>query len=283
MSIAFSIIIPVGPGRNAVVALESLRAAGLEAGDEVLVIGDGHRPVVPETHGSLPLRVEKVEPGSGANAARNHGAVIAENDIFCFLDDDDAYAGSALSVLKRRIQEQPESRAWSLGWRFRSGRSNRSSRARPDSMDESHLRKRNRVGGCSSMVLRRDAFEQAGGFDREMPALQDWDLWWRVAQAGPIRVLHDIEVCYEDRHADRISRNAERRIAGFERLLEKYGADWTPAELAFHQSRLAATRFAAGSGPWTQILQWRAPLASLYFIWQAVKNRQAGGPVIDVS
>lgn len=275
MSIAFSIIIPVGPGRAARAALSSLRAAGLEAGDEVILIGDGHEPSVPKDYASFPLKVGCLPPGAGANAVRNEGARMAVNDVFCFLDDDDAYEAGALSVLRQKVRDTTKPHAWSLGWRFRSGRSSRS-HARPDRLTEVNLRKRNLAGGCSSMVLTRKAFEDAGGFDPAMLAMQDWDLWLRVAQHGAIEVLHDIHVIYEDRHAGRISTNTERRIAGFERLLEKYGADWTAAELAFHESRLAAARFSTGLGPWWTIFRWRAPLASAYFMWRALVRRCVG-------
>lgn len=274
MSIAFSIIIPVGSGRTASAALESLTQAGLEKGDEIILVGDGHVPVVPDAYSSLPLRVETVEPGGGANAARNRGASLAVNDYFCFLDDDDAYEAEALSMLRKRIPEVKEARAWSLGWRFRSGRTSRS-RARPVWLTEANLRKRNLAGGCSSMVLTRQAFAYAGGFDPKMPAMQDWDLWLRVAQDGPIRVLPDVFVIYEDRLEGRISTDLSRRINGFARLLEKYGETWSAAELAFHQSRLAATRYAAGDGRMSAVFQWRAPVASAYFMWQAVRNRRA--------
>lgn len=274
MSIAFSIIIPVGPGRDAHPALASLVEAGLKASDEVILVGDGHEPVVPEAYAALPLRIGSLQPGEGANAVRNEGVRLAVHGSLCFLDDDDAYAPHALTRLRLRIREFPELQACSLGWRFRSGRSSRS-HARPARLTEANLRKRNLAGGCSSMVLTRQAFEAAGGFDPAMPAMQDWDLWLRVAQHGAIEVLHDIHVLYEDRHLGRISTNAERRIAGFERLLEKYGADWTPAELAFHESRLAATRFSTGLGPWWTIFRWRAPLASAYFMWRAFRNRRA--------
>lgn len=272
MSIAFSIIIPLGPGRDARAALSSLRAAGLEAGDEVILIGDGHEPSVSKDYALFPLKVGCLPPGAGANAVRNKGARMAVNDILCFLDDDDAYEAGALTVLRQKLRNTTEPQAWSLGWRFRSGRSSRS-HARPDRLTEVNLRKRNLAGGCSSMVLTRKAFEDAGGFDPAMPAMQDWDLWLRVAQHGPIRVMHDIHVIYEDRHAGRISTNAERRIAGFTRLLKKNGEAWTATEVAFHRSRLAAIRFAAGLGSWWTIFHWRAPLASAYFMWQALVRR----------
>lgn len=274
MPIAFSIIIPVGPKRDAHTALGSLLTAELEEGDEVIVVGDGHQPEVPESCAALPIWIEELEAGNGANAARNQGAARAGNDIFCFLDDDDAYVRGALSTLRQRIIENPEARAWSLGWQFRSGRS---SRSRPDWLSEKHLCERNVAGGCSCMVLRRDTFEQAGRFDPDMPAMQDWDLWLRVAQATPIRAIKDEIILYEDRCSGRISTDSARRIAGFECLLEKNHSLWPASVVSFHESRLASVRASVGKGTAGKVFRWRAPIASVYFLWQAVRNRKAPG------
>ena len=271
VSLPLSIIIPVGPGRDASAALTSLLKAGLEEGDEVILVGDGHKPIIPEMFCSLPLRIDDLDTGSGANAARNRGAAMAVNDIFCFLDDDDAYAVNALSVLRQRLLEEGDVSAWSLGWSFRSGRSSRS-RLRPNWLIEAKIRKRNLAGGCSSMVLAREAFEAAGGFDPDLPAMQDWDLWLRVVRDRPIKVLSDVSVIYEDRMDSRISNDLTRRIAGFTRLLEKYGKYWPLNVIAFHQSRLEAVRYDSGSGSFLSIFRWRAPFASVYFMWQALRK-----------
>ena len=123
------------------------------------------------------------------------------------------------------------------------------------------------------MVLTRAVFDQVGGFDPAMPAMQDWDLWLRVVRNEPIRVLSDIVVVYDDKPQGRISTDLSRRVAGLVRLLEKHRAHWGPSVVAFHESRLAATRFEGGNGSWWSIFQWRAPLASFWYMMQALKSK----------
>src|SRR5207247_2077271 len=36
---------------------------------------------------------------------------------------------------------------------------------------------------CSTILMRRDTFEQAGGFDVHIRACQDWDLWFRIGNS----------------------------------------------------------------------------------------------------
>ncbi len=264
--IHLSIIIPVGQGRDARAALDSLGNAGLRAGDEVLLVGDGHRPAAGEGFEDLPLRRIELETPAGAGGARNEGARMARNELLCFLDDDDAYLPGALDVIRQAAESAPEQAVWSLTWRFLSGRPCRE--RRPPILREKDLCRRNRAGGGSCMVLRRRIFDDVGGFDPAMAAMQDWELWLRLARAAEagIRVIRPSLVVYDDRPVSRISTNLGKRIRGLEQLLERHGADWPEGVVAFHRARLAALRFQQGSCPRAAIFQWRAPLASVYYM-----------------
>jgi hypothetical protein len=125
------------------------------------------------------------------------------------------------------------------------------------------------------MVLRREVFEAAGCFDPDMPAMQDWDLWLRVARDKPIRVIPDVCLLYQDSLGGRISTDAARRIDGLRRLLQKHGKFWSAAERAFHESRLAAIAYSSGQGRWSRIFRWRAPFASLYFLLKSLSSSRS--------
>lgn len=261
-----SVIIPVGPGRDASAAFASLAEAGLTDDDEVIVVGDGHAVDIPSSLSLLNLRSASTEVPMGANAARNRGARMAQRPILCFLDDDDAYAPGAVSRVKSIVDGAgPAMGAWSLTWRFASGRRQWTVR-RPPSLHERHIRKRNIAGGCSSLVVRKAVFEQVGGFDETLPSMQDWDLWIRLSRVTPIGVVAPPLVLYNDHPGPRISTNRTARIAGLERLLTKHGPHWPASVQAFHRSRLAAERFRAERGRRIDILQPAAPIASLFFL-----------------
>lgn len=283
---SFSIIIPVGPGRDARTALGSLAAAGLSAGDELIVVGDGHLPNV-DTHlvEGLPVRVLQTPTKGGANAARNLGAAAARNQWLAFLDDDDAYLSDALARMRKAVALSvagslsppvaasqvalPPPVAFSLKWRCVSGRRQWFSR-RPAVLSERHLWRRNVAGGCSSLLVRKDALDRIGGFDATMPAMQDWDVWLRIARLGPIHTVSEPCILYHDHAGPRISTNLEARMAGFARLLEKHGTNWPARVVAFHRSRLAAWRWRVGRSSLMEIMEPHAPLASVLFALQAI-------------
>ncbi len=41
----------------------------------------------------------------------------------------------------------------------------------------------------SSVVARRECFEQCGGFDESLPLAQDWDMWLRISAAWQIGIV----------------------------------------------------------------------------------------------
>jgi len=266
-----SIIIPVGPGRDAHQALSSLLTAGLDASDEVIVVGDGHALQLDETFKSLPIILTATSEPMGANAARNLGASLATGDILCFLDDDDQYEQAALTRLRSVISKDSESEVWSLGWHFLSGRKSRSNQ-RPSILSDKMIWKRNQAGGCSSMLLRKTVFDQVGGFDEAMASMQDWDLWIRISRITSIVTIREALVIYNDTAGSRISTNQPARIAGLTRLLEKNASTWPRSVTAFHQARLAASKFSVGTGKWTEIFHWHAPVASVLFAFKALRH-----------
>ena len=266
-----SVFIPVGPGRDAQQALSSLLTAGLDATDEVIVVGDGHLLQLDEAFKSLPITLTRTPEAKGANAARNLGARMASKDILCFLDDDDQYERNALVQLKSVISKDTESDVWSLGWRFLSERKSRSDQ-RPSRLLEKNIWRRNIVGGCSSMVLRRATFVESGGFDEAMASMQDWDLWIRLSRITSIITIPETLIIYNDNTGLRISTNQPARITGLTRLLEKNASSWPASVIAFHQARLAAANFSQGTGKWFDIFQIRAPFASVLFALRALRH-----------
>lgn len=260
-----SVIIPVGPNRNGHQAVASLADAGLMDGDEVIVVGDGHSPLI-----HLPadltaqFRITGISPQQGANAARNHGIQLAKNAIMCFLDDDDAYLPEALNTIRAQANAHPSQLAWSIDWTF-SGKPS-SCLKRPSRLTKENLWKRNIAGGCSCMVVRRKVFETVGYFDEALPAMQDWDFWLRIAKYTTIYRISRPLVCYNNISNNRISTCSETRLRGLQILLDKHGSTWPRHVIAFHRARIGKIRYILRQGRICSIFQIRAPIASCYFI-----------------
>ncbi|MGJ8652844.1 MAG: glycosyltransferase family 2 protein [Opitutaceae bacterium] len=262
----FSVVIPIGPSRDGRRALESLSASGLSSDDEVIVVGDGHVVPVEEYRlGFKVLQVNTAKP-SGASAARNLGVSSSTQPFLCFLDDDDAHEDGTLRCLREMLIKDPECRTCSLSWKFDSGRKVSAARRRlPRLADGSAIARRNLFGGCSSMLVHRDTFFEAGGFDESIPCMEDWDLWLRLSKSTQIHCLNFPLIRYFDHLAPRLSTDRKARIVGLEILLKKHDANWSSSVRAFHLSRLATEYYKSGQGSWCSILQVRAPIASFLY------------------
>lgn len=264
-----SVIIPVGPGRTAQQAVDSLSHQRTESIFEVLLIGDGADSIA-QYPGARYLSTG-VKQGRGANVARNLGAAHAQNNMLCFLDDDDAYVPGALDTIAAFMNSASAPQALALRASSKSGR-------RPEWMPanhyltEQHLWRRNVAGGCSCMVIHRDTFNKVGGFDEKFPSMQDWDLWLRLSRVAAIERLEQTMVSYNDLGEARISTNPQVRLRGLQMLLEKHRSFWPRRVQAFHEARIAAELYNQKQGRLSAIFRSAAPLASLWYLWTATRR-----------
>jgi glycosyltransferase involved in cell wall biosynthesis len=76
----------------------------------------------------------------------------------------------------------------------------------------------------SSVVVRRDALEFAGGFDETLSHAEDLDLWIRLARRWPAAASHRALVRYQHREGG-LSGQHERRLLGDVKVCDRLAAD----------------------------------------------------------
>ena len=199
---SISVILPVFNGRRFLLdAARSVLAQSLPP-CELIVVDDG------STDGSLdaleslpaspfPVRVLR-QPNAGQSAARNLAARQAEGEYLAFLDQDDQWHPQHLERLVAPLEEDS-----AVGWTY----------CDFDEIDfdgnlvtRAFLRAqrvpnpKRTIYECvasdlmvlpSASVLRRAAFEQAGGFDEALSGYEDDDLFVRFFRLGWEHVFVD--------------------------------------------------------------------------------------------
>jgi GT2 family glycosyltransferase len=104
---------------------------------------------------------------------------------------------------------------------------------------DSHLRGRSVFPSAS--LVRRDAFERAGGFDEGLPTGEDWAFFLRLASIGPFVYVPVPTVLYR-RHAGQVRGDPALQEAALERWTSCYFDDpATPDEARRFRRRLVGT------------------------------------------
>jgi len=160
---------------------------------QIIVVDDGstdHTADVARSFGSAVLYLRQAR--AGASAARNAGIHAARHTWVALLDADDRWRPGKLEAQAAALRNRPDAR-WAFcdarivdeagspvrEWSFPSG-----IETAQQLLETSFLY--NPVAGSSSgVVIRRDCLAKAGLFDSRLAAVEDLDLWMRLAGRYP--------------------------------------------------------------------------------------------------
>ncbi|HWL65523.1 MAG TPA: glycosyltransferase family A protein [Actinomycetota bacterium] len=248
-------------------ALASVRSQTYPA-LEIVVVDDGStQPVEPEVVADHPpTRLVRLEPSRGPGAARNAGVEAASGELLAFLDDDDEWLPASVERrVNALIEAGPSFAGAQCGWEMRESGDLRFSFVPDPDRDLQRTLLRRPSMAPSSVLIRKSAFIEAGGFDASLSQYEDWDLWLRVADRYDVTLVPELLVRRE-LHSDRDLRAI--RLYARQQMWERIGPRIERldplerrslkahhlAELAFIQSELGEYRAArrALAAAWLQ-------------------------------
>jgi len=183
-----SVIIPAyNAARFLPRCLKSVFAQTLKP-DEVIVVDDGSTDNTAALAAELGATVIS-QTNSGLADARNTGIRNASGEWIALLDVDDLWTPEKLERQAACIR--PETVLVYTGIRVFDDGGVRDARPAIDAISaRKELRYHNPITP-STVLIRREAFMQVGGFHKGLHACEDWELWFRLLPLGQFEAVSD--------------------------------------------------------------------------------------------
>ena len=131
--------------------------------------------------------------GSGRSHCGNYGALRANGDYLCWLDNDDIFYADHIETLVVNIINKPDAVcSYSLAWdalsETKKGQISETKFLLHDAhnhpYDKQRLLTENFIP-IQAIIFKKTLFDKYGGFRESFSQLEDWNLWVRYAQLGP--------------------------------------------------------------------------------------------------
>ncbi len=226
MSPTVSVIIPTFNRWPLVgAAIESVLAQTF-SGFEVIIVDDGSTDDTGVELARFGSRLRLLtQPNRGVSAARNFAVRHARGSCLAFLDSDDLWLPQKLAVQCAFMEQNPSVQICQTEeiWIRNGVRVNPKAKHRKPCGDIFMPSLDLCLVSPSAVMLTRELFEQAGGFDETLPVCEDYDLWLRIAVDHLVPLIADPLVVKRGGHADQLSHSLwgmdRYRILALEKLL----------------------------------------------------------------
>ena len=223
----------------------------------------------------------------GACVARNTGMEAAQGEYIAYLDDDDEWLPTKI---EKQMKVMDTTNAALVYCRSKSVNEENvityvDNEKKYRGRVFMELLKKNFIGSTSFPLIKRECLLKIHGFDPLMQAVQDYDVWLRLAEEYEMDYVDEPLVIYHEHDDERITANPRKRISGTTRLCNKFqsyiDADRT---LWWERHRELSRQYALNGEYKKAILNWlkciikkpgriKYNLLYLYFIIQAIKTR----------
>jgi len=192
---------------------------------ELIVVDDGS---IDNTSDILEAFKEHIvwvrQENSGVSGARNAGMARARGRFFAFLDSDDLWLPEKLSEQTAFFDSHPDALICQTEeiWIRNGVRVNPKQKHKKPSGDIFIPSLALCLVSPSAVMIKRELFDEVGGFDEDLPACEDYDLWLRVSRKYPVHLINKFLIVKRGGHKDQLSKASgldRYRIAALKKML----------------------------------------------------------------
>lgn len=281
-------------------AIDTILSEGID-GTEIVVVDDNSsdgtwewlgemRRKYPGGSPSVPLLRRLRLPGVGPAPARNVGIAMTSGDFVAFLDADDEFRDGKLAkqiafhranpevvfsftdyMHFREMPEKVDSTTCFDYWKS-FGAFARKHEGYTIIDDALPMLFAENVVGTSTVVVRKDALQNAKGFESDLEAGEDWDLWLRLAKMGPVGFTPEVGTGYLVRPGSITSKRL-MRMQYLEMLYKRFAPEVKAKDPG--AIKIADERMLAGWAEYYDDEGWHAK-AMFAYIKLALSDKQFG-------
>lgn len=215
---------------------------------------------------STSWRILRQPRNMGPSAARNCGVEEAKGEWIAFLDSDDACLPDRIETQSTAVAEHPDGCLF-CGGKIGFGQQYHVTgpRTAARKVELIEFVSGNPVG-TSTVLVKKAAFFEVGGFDPRFRYAEDYDLWMRIAAQHPIYLLDVPFVRYRERR-ESLSMDDQKFLPGAMRVLDRA---FSPGGALYVHRRLRRRAVANQYYSASWMAFWRgARWRALWFLWKA--------------
>jgi len=199
---------------------------------ELLIIDDAsvdNTRTIIEKYSDQKIKYYRLEERKGGAVARNKGIMNSTGTYIAFLDDDDEWMPEKLEKQICLLEKHAEAALCYTGRKivreggWLTGFSKKYSFSLPATDDQfKEIMSDNFIGVTSSVLVKREVLTELNGFDENLPAYQDYDLFIRILKKCKSCGIDEPLVIYHLEKINRVSLTRESIIEAEKLLEEKY-------------------------------------------------------------
>ncbi|MDY6936873.1 MAG: glycosyltransferase [Cyanobacteriota bacterium] len=272
-----SVIIPVYNGAGTIQeTIESVLSQTF-TDFELIIVDDGstdNTVDVVKSIGDYRLKVFSYA-NAGQGESRNRGIDRATGEYLAFVDADDLWTEDKLEKQLAALKENPDAGV-AYSWVNYIDESSKfirkGGRIEVNGDAYGHLLLTDFLENGSNPLVRREAFAEVGGFDKDLPPAEDWDMWLRLAAKYDFVCVPEAQILYRMTSTSQ-STNVVRLERSCRRVLDRAFAASKANSLKHLKSQSLANLYQYLTYKALENLQdpERAKVATRFF-WTIVKN-----------